>query len=107
MVNKAPDSSCQMTMKGSGFDTLLRKEIAAKHQRTVIAAKHQRTVPQVVLRWLLQQGITPIAFSRSASQNWLRASEASSFIADQKGHDSFRKQLVHHKRWRYQRCANW
>jgi len=85
-------------MKGSGFDTLLRKEIAAKHQRTV---------PQVVLRWLLQQGITPIAFSRSASQNWLRASEASSFIADQKGHDSFRKQLVHHKRWRYQRCANW
>ena len=39
-------------------------------KRTEIALKHQRSVPQVVLRWLLQQGITPIAFTQSQSQGY-------------------------------------
>eukprot|EP00434_Breviolum_minutum_P045011 symbB.v1.2.040270.t1/scaffold7114.1/size13255/1 len=70
----------QKNLQIQAFSPFAHGELGLLDDRLLkeIAAKHQRTVPQVVLRWLLQQGITPIAFSRSTQnmrENWAAVQE--------------------------------
>ncbi|CAK9109046.1 unnamed protein product [Durusdinium trenchii] len=57
----------QKNLKIQAFSPLAHGELGLLNDRllTGIAAKYQRSVAQVVLQWLLQQDITPIAFSGS------------------------------------------
>lgn len=70
----------QKNLQVHAFSPLAHGELGLLEDRllTEIALKHQRSVPQVVLRWLLQQGITPIAFTQSPKnmqENWATVQE--------------------------------
>eukprot|EP00435_Cladocopium_sp_Y103_P013259 s20_g3.t1 len=70
----------QKNLQVHAFSPLAHGELGLLEDRllTEIALKHQRTVPQVVLRWLLQQGITPIVFTQSPKnmqENWAAVQE--------------------------------